>query len=189
MDVRICHLFRHEKAAKGQHEILWIFVLRVCPRCWLQPAPQGERGSRTDRNCASQGGCLEEVASTQSTARAKQLSSPMVWPGPSSPLSLCTQPGLSQRERRRLGQRGGVLFPWRRLNSNIWFCCGSHGLFTKEIKAYLFLAQDRFLWLCRQSMDELSDHHIHCNHTKTSTHPSSSPLGKQSLSHQTDFPY
>lgn len=85
-------------------------------------------------------GCLEEVASTKSTARAQQVSSPTGWPGLFSPLHtstrLCTQPGLS---RRRSSQRDGVQFPRRWTNLNIWFCYGSHGLFTKEIKAYLFL--------------------------------------------------
>lgn len=139
------------------------------------------------------GGCLEEMASTESTARAKQVSSPLGWLGPSSPLHpsthLCTQSGLSRRQRSRSGQRDGVQFPRRWTNPTIWFCHGSHGLLAKEIKAYLFLAQDRyrFLGLCvsRAWISSLTIAFILA--TPKLQHLSSYLLGNQPFSYQTNF--
>lgn len=92
------------------------------------------------------------LSGCKSTARTKQpfgagqdnISTP-----PEHPL-YPAQPSPSCRGRRREGQNDGVGFPRRWMDSNIWFYGSSHGLLTEEIKACLFLAQDRhrFLQLC-----------------------------------------
>lgn len=100
---------------------------------------------------------------------ARQLCSPCAGQDPPLHPSTClyTKSGLSHREGSCLGQRDGVWFPRRWTNSNIWFSGASHGLFTEEIKARLFLAEDGTD--SRGCMSaELSGQPIHRSHAKTS---------------------
>lgn len=128
-------------------------------------------------------GCLEEGQALRAH-HGKAALQPLSWAGPFSPLPLtwlCTQPGLSHRDGRCSCQRdGGVHFPSRWMNLNVCFCPGSPGLFTKEIKADLFLAQDLIqipVAVCKQGMDGLCDHCNNPRSTKMSTAPTR-PFGK-----------
>ena len=148
------------------------------PGADFNPRPRVKEEAGQQELCSdtlASGVRLEEVASTESWWWAR-------WDPPHLHPStcLCTQPGLSHRERRPSGQRDGVQFSRRWVNLNIWFCHGSHGLFTEEIKAYLFLAQDRYRFLrLYVSGAQMSSLTIALTvATPKRQHPSSSLLGK-----------
>lgn len=84
-------------------------------------------------------GCLEEGQALRAH-QGKAALQPLPWARPFSPLpqhmAVHSAWPLS-REWEVLPSEGCVHFPGRWTNLNVWFCPGSHGLLTKEIKVFI----------------------------------------------------
>lgn len=123
----------------------------------------------------------------------RACSSPSPWADQDPPLLSTRAPSLASPPGRGGApvKEHGVRFPRRWTNLSIWFCHGSHGLFTKEIKACLFLVQDwyRFLRLYVSRAWMSSPTITFTVAAPKLQHPSLSLLGKQSSSYQTNFLY